>query len=111
MLYYWLYTGAQGGSLVAYSVEVLPGPLCSVHLLVQLLSHDVLCISIVQMGQVHWRRRERGRREDKNSTESLSSEYFIPISNNIIVLYSRCNIIIKYSRFKATTIYRKIVRI
>ena len=36
-----------------YCVEVLPGPLCAINLLIQLLSHDMLSISIVQVGQVH----------------------------------------------------------
>ena len=39
--------------ILTYSVEVLPGPLCAIHLFVEFLSHYVLCVRIVQMSQVH----------------------------------------------------------
>ncbi len=36
-----------------YRVEVLPGPLGAVHLSVQLVSHDALSVSVVEMSQIH----------------------------------------------------------
>ena len=36
-----------------YSVEVFPWPFCSIDLVVKLLCHDVLCVCVVQVGQVH----------------------------------------------------------
>lgn len=39
----------------AQRVEVLPGPLGAVHLVVELLSHDALRVCIVQVSEVHCR--------------------------------------------------------
>lgn len=36
-----------------HSVEVFPWPFCSIDLVVKLLCHDVLCVCVVQVGQVH----------------------------------------------------------
>ena len=44
---------ADGADGPAQRVQVLPGPLGAVHLVVELLSHDALRVGVVQMGQVH----------------------------------------------------------
>ena len=49
---------ADGADGPAQRVEVLPGPLGAVHLVVQLLCHDALCVCIVQMSEVHCRMAE-----------------------------------------------------
>lgn len=46
---------ADGPDGPAQRVEVLPGPLGAIHLVVQLLRHYALCVRVVQVSQVHCR--------------------------------------------------------
>jgi len=42
----------------SYRVQVLPRPFGAVHLIVQLLGHDALGVKVVQMSQVHCKKRK-----------------------------------------------------
>lgn len=45
--------------VVLYRIEVLPGPLCAVHLSVELVGHDALSIGVVKVSQVHCQRKNK----------------------------------------------------
>lgn len=47
---------ADGADGPAQRVQVLPGPLCPIHLIVKLLSHNSFCVCIVQMCEINWKR-------------------------------------------------------
>lgn len=51
---------ADGTDGPAERVQVPPRPFSSVHLVVQLLRHDALRVGIVQVSQVHCRRKHHG---------------------------------------------------
>ena len=40
--------------MYTHCIEVLPRPLCAIHLLIQLVCHNVLRVSVVQVGKVYW---------------------------------------------------------
>ena len=50
---------ADGADGPAERVQVPPGPLCAVHLVVELFRHDTLCVCVVQVSQVHCGGRDR----------------------------------------------------
>ena len=50
---------ADGADGPAERVEVLPGPLGAVHLVVELFRHDALRVCVVQVSEVHCGGRDR----------------------------------------------------
>lgn len=55
LLIFLMHRPADGADGPAQHVEVPPGPLGAVHLVVELLGHDAFSVSIVQMGQIDCR--------------------------------------------------------
>lgn len=75
-----VHSSADGSYGPAQCVEVLPGPLGTIHLVMELLRHNAFCVRVVQMSQVHYVVAEEeshlhGQSVDSGSTANIDLKY------------------------------------
>lgn len=69
-----MHGSADGADGPAQCVQVLPGPLRPIDLVMKLFCHDPLCICIVQMGQIHYTAQEREKKKKKEGGERAKNK-------------------------------------